>query len=239
MKLDNPVVVQWEYASEERLATRNATYRRLTEGVNAEELAFEAVAECRPTRLLEVGCGMGELAERAARELGAGVIAIDISPRMVEIARERGVDARVGDVQALPFADGEFDCVVANWVLYHVPDLDRGVAEIARVLASTGRLVAATLGDGHMRELWESLGGESTSGLSFQSSNGEAALRPHFASVERRDAFGAIVFPDADAIRAFVGAATTRAHLASAVPELTEPFRTSSVHAVFVAEKAA
>ena len=66
MKLDNPVVVQWEYASEERLATRNETYRRLVEGVNAEELAFDAVAECRPRRLLEVGCGMGELAERVA-----------------------------------------------------------------------------------------------------------------------------------------------------------------------------
>ena len=61
---------------------------------------------------------MGELAERVARELGAEVVAIDISPRIVEIACGRGVDARMGDVQALPFADGEFDCVVANWVLY-------------------------------------------------------------------------------------------------------------------------
>lgn len=239
MNLDNPVVVQWEYASEERLATRNETYRRLTEGVNAEELAFEAVAECGPQRLLEVGCGMGEFAVRAVQELGTELIALDISPRMVEIARERGVDARVGDVQALPFADGEFDCVVANWVLYHVPELDRGVAELARVLAPGGRLVAATLGDGHMRELWESLGGEPTSGLSFQSGNGDAVLRPHFASVERRDAFGAVVFPDADSLRAFVGATTARAHLASAVAEISEPFRTSSAHAVFVAEKAA
>lgn len=43
MKLDNPVVVQWEYASEERLATRNETYRSLVEGVNAEELAYGAI----------------------------------------------------------------------------------------------------------------------------------------------------------------------------------------------------
>lgn len=238
MKLDNPVVVQWEYASEERLATRNATYRRLVAGVNAEELAYEAVAECGPRRLLEVGCGMGELAERVAVELGAEVIAIDVSPRMVEIARARGVDARLGDAQALPFADGEFDCVVANWVLYHLPDLDRGVAELARVLAPDGRLVAATLGDGHMRELWEWLGAGPTSGLSFQSGNGEAALRLHFARVERRDALGTIVFPDAESIRTFVGASITRAHLASAVPEISEPFATSSTHAVFVAETA-
>lgn len=237
MKLDNPVVVRWEYASEERLATRNETYRRLAEGVNAEELAFEAVAESRPRRVLEAGCGMGELAERVVRELGAEVIAIDISPRMVEIARGRGVDARVGDVQELPFGAGEFDCAVANWVLYHAPDLDRAVAELARVLASGGRLVAATLGEGHMHELWEWLGAEATSGLSFQSGNGETALKQHFARIERRDALGTIVFPDADSIRTFVGASTTRAHLASAVPEITEPFRTSSAHTVFVAEK--
>lgn len=147
MKLNNPVVVQWEYAREERLAARNETH--------------------------------------------------------------------------------------------HLPHLDRDVAEIARVLAPGGRLVAATLGDGHMRDLWESLGAEPTSGLSFQRDNGEAALRLHFASVERRDALGTIAFPDAESIRTFVGASIPRARFASAVPEIAEPFRTSSAHAVFVAEKAA
>ena len=77
--------------------------------------------------MLEVGCGWGELAEWIARDTGAEVVAVDLSPRMVELARERGVDARVADVQQLPFADGEFDLVVAAWMLYHVPDLDRGL----------------------------------------------------------------------------------------------------------------
>ena len=121
LALDNPLLVQWEYASEERLAVRNATYRELVEGVNAEEVVFEAVAEARPGRVLEVGCGEGELAARVERELGADVVAIDLSPRMIELARARGVEARVADVQSLPFADGEFDCAVAAWVLYHAP----------------------------------------------------------------------------------------------------------------------
>ena len=60
----------WEYASEERLAKRNAAYRTLVDGPNAEEIAFEAVAEVQPQRVLEVGSGTGEFAERVKNELG-------------------------------------------------------------------------------------------------------------------------------------------------------------------------
>ena len=237
MKLDNPLVVQWEYASEERLAARNHAYRQLVEGLNAEEVAFEAVAQVSPGAVLEVGCGMGELAERIQRDLRAEVRAIDISERMVELTRERGVLAEVGDVQSLGFGDGEFDCVVANWVLYHVPDVDKAVREIARVLKPGGRLVAGTLGTGNMVELWELLGGASTSGLSFDHDTGGAALEPHFAKVDRREANGTIVFPDAAAMRAFVAATTDRSHLATNVPAIDGPFRARSAHSVFVADK--
>ena len=237
MRLDNPLVVQWEYASEERLAKRNETYRALLEGVNPEEAVFEIVSESSPQRFLDVGCGMGELAFRVQSELGVEVVAVDISPRMVELTRARGVDAREADVQALPFEDASFDCVAANWVLYHVPDLDLGVRELARVLRPGGRLVAATLGDANMQELWDLLGGEVTGGLSFGYENGEAALAPHFTQIERREANGTVVFPDRASMHEFVAATTTRSHLADRVPEVTEPFHTRSTHCVFVAVK--
>jgi SAM-dependent methyltransferase len=239
MKLDNPLVVQWEYASEERLAKRNRTYRELMEGVNPEDAVFEAIRESSPQRFLDVGCGMGELAERVQAELDAEVVAVDISPRMVELTRARGIDATEADVQALPFEDSSFDCVAAGWLLYHVPDLDLGVRELARVLRPAGRLVTATLGTANMQELWDLLGGEVTAGLSFDCNNGEAALLRHFAKVERRDANGTVVFPDRASMREFVSATTTRSHLADRIPERTEPFHTRSTHCVFVAEKAA
>ncbi len=237
MKLDNPLVVQWEYASEERLAKRNQTYRELTEGVIPEDAVFEAVREAKPARFLDAGCGMGELAERVHRELGVAVAAVDISPRMVELTRARGVDAQVADLQELPFEAGSFDCVAANWVLHHVPDLDRGIRELARVLRPGGRLVAATLGDGNMQELWDLLGGEVTAGLSFGYGNGEAALAPHLTQIERREANGTVVFPDRASMHEFVAATTTRSHLAARIPELVDPFQTRSTHCVFVAAK--
>ena len=97
------------------------------------------------------------LASRA--ELRASVVMVDISERMVALARERGVDALVGTVEALPFADGSFDCAVAAWMLFHVPDLDRGLAELARVLRPGGiAFVAVTNAAHHLDALRELAG---------------------------------------------------------------------------------
>lgn len=66
MRLDNPLLVRWEYASEERLEKRNAVLRVLSRGPRPEDASVAAVAALQPTRLLDVGCGLGELGERGA-----------------------------------------------------------------------------------------------------------------------------------------------------------------------------
>ncbi len=231
--------MQWEYASEERQATRDAIYRQLVEGDNAEDVAFAAVAEERPQTVLDVGAGAGEFAERVMRELGARVLAVDLSARMVALAVERGVEAQIGDAQELPFADGSFDLVCANWVLYHVEDLGRGLAELARVLRPGGLLVAATQGRGHLMDLWELLGDPWEPELSFDDVNGGPALLEHFDSVEVRRGDGVIVFHDPTALRDFVAATITHTYLAGRVPVPEEPVRARTRHAVFLARKSA
>jgi SAM-dependent methyltransferase len=238
LPLDNPMLVRWEFASEERLEKRNALYRRLIEGVNAEDVLFEAVREVSPGRLLDVGCGAGEMAKRIQVELGADVVALDSSQRMVDLTRERGIEALLGDVQALPFEDGEFDCVVAGWVLYHVVDREQAIAECARVLRPGGRFVAPTLDDDNLRDLWDFLRSPSDVTLTFSSTNGAEQLEPFFAHVEARPAHGVVVFPTPDEMRAYVAANMTRAHLAAQVPDFTEPVRVRTHHTVFVADKA-
>jgi SAM-dependent methyltransferase len=236
-KGDDPAVVRREYADEAGLRTRAAAYGGLLGGDDAREVAFAAVAERSPRRVLEVGCGWGEFADRVARELDADVVAVDISPRMVELARARGLDARLADVQELPFAAGEFDCAVANWMLYHVPDVERALAGLARVLGRDGRLVAATNGLCHLGEMWALVGRDRRrEPVRFFAETAEPFLRRHFRRVERRDVEGIVRFPDWQAVRRYVASSVAHAHLAGRVPAFTGPLEATRLASIFVAE---
>ena len=238
MSLSDPDVVRREYDSEDGLLARASVYQGLA-GPDARDLALEAVAEAAPARVLEVGCGWGEFAARVQRETAAKVIAVDQSARMVQLARERGIDARVGDVQELSFVDAAFDVEVANWMLYHVPDIDRGLSELARVLRPGGRLVAATNGQRHLEELWRIVGRDKGAETRhFFSEDGAELLRRHFAHVEQRDLESPMTFADAAAVRGYVSSSIAHKHLVGRVPELMEPLVATRRSTVFVAEKA-
>lgn len=102
-------------------------------------------------RVLEIGCGTGSLALAAAAAVGEGgqVHGIDASPSMIERARAkaaregRTIDFRVAVAEALPFADGSLDVVLASLMLHHLPlDVRRtAIGEAHRVLRPGGRLV--------------------------------------------------------------------------------------------------
>jgi SAM-dependent methyltransferase len=236
MRLNDPELVRRQYAQEHGLAVRRDSQLRFREGPDAFDVAFVAVAEAEPRRVLEVGCGMGNFAERVARETSAEVIATDLSPRMVELARERGLDARVADVQQLPFGNDEFDCAVANAMLYHVEDLDRALIELARVLEPGGRFVAVTIGAEHMGELWE-LVGYRLPERPFSRENGAEHLGRHFREVRRQDVDAELVFPDSSAVHGYVESTIFSGEVPRPLPEFEGPFRSGVRATVFVAER--
>jgi len=234
VRLDDAALVASEYATDARLRRRASVFRT----GDVQRLAVEAIVEAQPRRVLEVGCGWGELAARVAAETGAEIVAVDVSPRMVELARERGVDARVGDVQELAFVDGEFDCALAAWMLYHVADLERGIAELARVLRPGGRLVAITNSAFHLHELRD-LVGSGPSPSTFTRENGHEWLEPHFATVRREDVDGVVEFATRDDVVGYVEASIAMSPFVANVPdELPEPFVASRGVSVFVCESA-
>jgi 2-polyprenyl-3-methyl-5-hydroxy-6-metoxy-1,4-benzoquinol methylase len=236
MRLNDPELVRRQYASEDGLAVRRDFQQRFREGPDAFDTAFDAVAELQPRRVLEVGCGMGNFAERLARQTSAEVVATDLSPRMVELARKRGLDARAADVQELPFDDGEFDCAVANAMLYHVEDLDRALSELARVLEPDGKLVAVTIGEEHMAEVWRLVGYQKAE-RPFSRENGAEWLARHFRGVRRHDVDAQLVFPDAAAVHEYVDSTIFSAEVPRPLPEFEGPFRAGAHATVFVAER--
>ncbi|HEY0417301.1 MAG TPA: class I SAM-dependent methyltransferase [Gaiellaceae bacterium] len=182
----HPVHVREQYAREDNLRARQALYAEV-EGDDAQDVLRRSLREWRPRAVLEVGGGQGELAQWLTQELDAAVSFVDQSERMVELARARGIAAQVGDVQELPFEDDSFDTVVAAWMLYHVEDLDRGLAEIARVLRPGGGLFAVTNSITHLEELRSLIGYSQELLERFSRENGGEWLRRHFAAVERID----------------------------------------------------
>ena len=111
-------------------------------------------------RLLELGCGPGLLWRENLERVPEGwsMTLTDASPGMLgEAERHLGADRRfafqVVDAQKIPFEGSAFDAVVANNMLYQVPDLARALSEIARVLKPGGSLYATTVGRDHMREM--------------------------------------------------------------------------------------
>ena len=123
-----------------------ATYLEQT-GLPLAGAALDAARVTSGTRLLDAGCGAGLLALLASLR-GARVSALDASPGLLAIARERlpGADVREGDLEALPFADASFDAVTAVNSLFYAADMAAAMRELVRVVRPGGRVVVTAWG---------------------------------------------------------------------------------------------
>ena len=100
-------------------------------------------------RILDLGCGDGQLTERLAKSC-AIVTGVDADSRMVEAAESRGIQAHHAMAESLPFADASFDAVFSNAALHWVRDQDAMMVEVKRVLKPGGRFVAEMGGHGNI-----------------------------------------------------------------------------------------
>lgn len=240
--LEDPDQVAQEYASEEAFRQRTLAFSELLEGPDEEEIVRSRLLAARPRRLLDVGSGLGGLCAWAQAQLEGEVVAVDSSPRMVELAARAGVTAVRADMRQLPFPDRSFDGVVECAVLYHVPDADRAIAEAARVLDAGGLLLATTGSDDELERdrAWGSLLGEEIAArppLSFSRENGRDLLLRSFCHVEQVDCDSALVFPTRERLVRYMQALPRARDAAGRVPELIEPFRLPVKTTVFQATR--
>ena len=109
-------------------------------------------------RVLEAGCGSGLVLERLARSASLAC-GFDLSPGMVRQARERGLQVALGDITAIPFANGAFDVVCSFKVLAHVKQIGRALSELGRVTAPGGVLLLEFYNPRSLRYLAKRLAG--------------------------------------------------------------------------------
>ena len=148
-------------------------------------------------KALEVGCGTGSiwLGQNEILSKFAKLVLTDLSEGMIKTAQKNlgeidNIEYIVADIQELPFENDSFDVVIANSMLYHVPNLNKGIHEVRRVLKEDGTFYCATLGENNFVEClaeWFKLSGESFKpNHNFTMQNGEQILKTAFSVVEAR-----------------------------------------------------
>ena len=171
-------------------------------------------------RILELGAGTGALWRENVDRLPETweILLTDFSPGMLRTAAHnlaaysQPFTFRVVDAQSLPFATASFDAVIANHLLYHVPDLERALVEAQRVLKAGGHFYASTIGEGHMYELWELAEGLApgiharacATTATFTLENGRPQIERWFTDVQLYMYEDALVVTEAEPLIAYV-----------------------------------
>ncbi len=160
-----------QYNNAQKLEARIQLHQRFsTNTYDWQRWVFDHLTNPPESRILELGCGPADLWRKNADRIPENwhITLSDFSPGMLQEARQylQGTTQDFSfqhiDAQSIPFEDAHFDAVIANHMLYHVPDRAKALAEIRRVLKPGGRFYAAT---------------------NFKLENGEAELAIHFSHV--------------------------------------------------------
>jgi ubiquinone/menaquinone biosynthesis C-methylase UbiE len=129
---------------------RSSALGSITERLE-RQLILALVGDVKGCRVLDIGCGDGELALELKKR-GATVVGIDSSSEMIAAAKARAerentdVSFQLAKAEKLPFPDGQFDIVTAVTILCFVDDAAPVFQEVARVLRLGGRFVIGELG---------------------------------------------------------------------------------------------
>ncbi len=163
MRNDQKYLKDKQYKQADRLNFRINLHKKFsTNTVDWHEWVFSHFDLKPGMKVLEVGCGPSNLwqvnSQFIPKEIE--VYLSDFSFGMVRTSSQKALPEKVVklincEAQAIPFPEGYFDIVIANHMLYHVPDLKLTLEEILRVLKKSGTLFAATNGEKHMIEIYD------------------------------------------------------------------------------------
>lgn len=165
--IDQQYLTQDQYKDAGNLDARIAIHQRFSTNPQGWfNWVFHTLAQLpEHANILELGCGSGEMWKECASRIPAGwvITLTDVSDGMLDAAWRnlvplgRNFKFEQMDAQSISYDDKTFDAVIANHMLYHVPARQKAFSEIKRVLKDEGRLIATTVGNTHMQEMYQLL----------------------------------------------------------------------------------
>ncbi|MDF2646429.1 MAG: MerR family transcriptional regulator [Paenibacillus sp.] len=190
-----------QYHNACRLQTRIQLYDKFSVNkIGWHRWLFEHLSNSPNLRVLELGCGDAALWSRNIERIPESwsITLTDLSSGMLDEARKNlgeyydRFKFLVVDAQDIPFHNDEFDIVIANHMLYHVPDISKAIMEIHRVLKHGGKFYASTMSKRHLQEI-EHLVKSFDSHIQvldhvmerFHLDNGKEILSPWFSEIKR------------------------------------------------------
>lgn len=201
-RTDQTYLLREQYKDASKLNARMALHARFSANPYGwMRWLFDHLSIAPQSRVLELGAGTGKLWVENKDRIPAGweLTISDFSPGMLEDAQRnlgqigRPFTFAIIDAQEIPFDAGSFGAVIANFMLFLVPNREKALGEIQRVLQSGGRFYTSTMGCSHMRELDELVyrfdGSASTPAgmqLSFTLETGLDELSRYFSDVVLR-----------------------------------------------------
>lgn len=214
--------IRQQYQTTDPLQTRILTHQRYSErNVDLHAACRDALGLTGDEALLDVGCGPGEFVTYLRAHDHAGRLAgLDQSAGMIAAAttaaaaQGASIEWFVGEANALPFRDGEWNVVSARHMLYHVPDIPSALREFARVIGPRGRVLAVTNGRGnypHITALEQDAMHHfglpprmRSPDAAFSTGNARSLLEPVFPHVEETILTNAFVFTTPAPIVAYI-----------------------------------
>jgi ubiquinone/menaquinone biosynthesis C-methylase UbiE len=196
--IDSARILREQYKDGSNLSARIRLHQRFsTNRYGMMRWILDKIQAPENACVLELGCGTG-LLWRGSANVPRGWRATLTDMSLGMLGETRASLAGFGDAfsyaqldaQAIPFRDASFDAVIANHMLYHVPDIPRALDEIRRVLKPSGACYAATMGRAHMQELDEfgarffSIPRMTESTARFGLESGEAYMKSAFSDVK-------------------------------------------------------
>lgn len=196
--IQNKKSVEKQYQTAENLNIRIAIHQRYsTNRQGFGSWIFEQYKFFEGSTILELGCGNGGIWKENLTKLpeNCSLTLSDLSKDMLENAKRNlsgadFIDFQVIDIQSIPYPDNSFDIVIANMMLYHVPNLEKALQEVRRILKPDGVFYCATYGENGIIDILEQQFSDlidyHKQDKVFTLQNGTEILQPFFSDIQCR-----------------------------------------------------